>query len=1012
MSSPETRLDKLIAQLIEGPEARRHEVLTQIRGGRFDDPASLASRLIALIYGTYGVRTEVSSNLSPARRNVIAVTRSWMLSALIWCSRHDPRAAQTIADHVDLRREPKSFVRYWALAEAYLAEVGYLGRLVQVAKTDSVAEVSTLARSIAANPGDLTDEFRDAIQKGDWSDITAVLRALRFVPDAALVPAMCALLGSESAPQDEQGEILIALAHPDIVHIAAPLLKDSVGIPRFVRLAMDACSNQRFIPSDSFADLLNAFGEKQMVPALRAHLGDLAWGKAAGKLLDSMAHGASAAAALRVAGYSSDAVGHQVDRLGIAAEVRILTAIMLAREVTPPLAIGLFGAWGSGKSFFMQAMRAAGERLALQAAATPGSTFCASVVQIEFNAWHYADTNLWASLATFILDSLAARVVPAPDGEAALAQDLAGARAETRAAQLEQQAAAVRLEQEGKSLQDLKAQRESRELELAEITASEVATLIAADPELKASLQDAFVKLGLPAAWHNVEQLDRTIGAALDTGGRAAALFSQLTDPANRKIAIVTAFLLAALPLAAYAVNEFVADAGAMAITTAVIGQVSVAVVGFTRWLGRGLNVVNASLNQIRRARQQVEQLRARQRAIPTEAETRLAASIETLKAQEQTASMHLGAAAARVQAIETRLKELQEEKTLARFLADRTKSDDYRKHLGLISTVRGDFESLARRLGDPANAQVERIVLYIDDLDRCPAAKVVDVLQAVHLLLAYPLFVVVVGVDSRWLLQSLAAHYTELGSAATPQHYLEKIFQIPYSLEPMSDAGYGRLIGELMAGPSQPAAAAVTIAPATTARQPEASPAPVETDVRAAPALPPTRGEHQPVQSTARSPARDIEEDALVLQPWESRFAATLHPFIPSPRSAKRLSNVYRILKARVPSLRLHLFEGTAETPGEFQVPLLLLAVLISDSRAAAGWFQRRAGSARRRWRHGRGADGRCGRVSRPQPQRRKSPGGRELPARQKTAGRVDSARQAVLVRPGEMLLALPEFC
>jgi hypothetical protein len=289
MSSPETRLDKLIAQLIEGPEARRHEVLTLIRGGRFDDPASLASRLIAMIYGTYGVRTEVSSNLSPARRNVIAVTRSWMLSALIWCSRHDPRAAQTIADHVDLRREPKSFVRYWALAEAYLAQVGYLGRLVQVAKMDSVAEVSTLARTIAANPGALTEEFRQAIQTGDWSDITAVLRALRFVPDAALVPEICGLLGSESVPEDEQGEILIALAHPDIAHIAAPLLKDSVGIPRFVRLAMDACSNQRFIASDSFADLLNAFGEKQIVPALRAHLGDLAWGKAAGKLLDSMA---------------------------------------------------------------------------------------------------------------------------------------------------------------------------------------------------------------------------------------------------------------------------------------------------------------------------------------------------------------------------------------------------------------------------------------------------------------------------------------------------------------------------------------------------------------------------------------------------------------------------------------------------------------------------------------------------------------------------------------------------
>ncbi|MDB5932770.1 MAG: hypothetical protein JWQ01_114 [Massilia sp.] len=921
---PQTRIDKLIAQLIEGPEARRHELLTHIRAGRVEDPALLAARLIAEIGGAYSATTEVSSNQSAARRNDIALARSWMLSALAWCGGDDPRAAQAISDHVDLRREPKSFVRYWTLAEAYLAKPACLAALVRIAKEDTVAEVSTLARAIAARPGALTAEFRAVLMDGDWQDVVPVLRALRFVPDPVLVAPVCALVGANNVPADELGEVLIALAHPDVVHAAAPLLKNSPGIPRLVRLAIDACSNQRFIPSDSLADLLNAFGQEQMVPALRAHLGDPARGKAAGKLLDSMAQGASAAGAPRVAGYSSDAVGQQVDRLGIAAEVRILTAIVLARDVTPPLAIGLFGPWGSGKSFFMRAMREAGERLALQAAA-PTSTFCSRVVQIEFNAWHYADTNLWASLATFILDSLAARVVPPPDGEAMLAQGLASAQAQTRAAQLEQQAATLRLEQEGKSLQDLRAQREHRELRLAEITAAEVATLIAADPELKASLQEAFAELGLPAAWHNVEQLDRTIAAALDSGARASALFSQLMNPANRKIAIVTISLLLALPVAAYGVNRFVADAGAMAIATAVIGQVGVAVIGCARWLGRGVGVVSASLRQIERAKLQVEQLRARQRAIPTQAEAMLAASIEALKAQEQTASIHLGAAAARVQEIETRLKELREEKTLARFLLDRTRSDDYRKHLGLISTVRADFEALVKRLGDPANVQVERIVLYIDDLDRCPADKVVDVLQAVHLLLAYPLFVVVVGVDSRWLLESLSAHYKELGSAASPQHYLEKIFQIPYSLAPMNEAGYGRLIGELMAA-GMPAAATTSAA-----AQPGAGVEPFKQADLPGRIVPPATATAQPVE---------IEKDALVLTPWEGRFAASLHPFIPSPRSAKRLSNIYRILKARVPALRLHVFEGTAESPGQFQVPLLLLAVLISDSEGAARWF------------------------------------------------------------------------
>jgi hypothetical protein len=87
----------------------------------------------------------------------------------------------------------------------------------------------------------------------------------------------------------------------------------------------------------------------------------------------------------------------------------------------------------------------------------------------------------------------------------------------------------------------------------------------------------------------------------------------------------------------------------------------------------------------------------------------------------------------------------------------------------------------------------------------------VVEVLQAIHLLLAFPLFVVVVGVDSRWLLRSLRTRYRDvLGAAddqaahddmsdsehwaATPQNYLEKIFQISLCLRPMSSVGYADL--------------------------------------------------------------------------------------------------------------------------------------------------------------------------------------------------------------------------
>src|SRR4029079_9846997 len=130
---------------------------------------------------------------------------------------------------------------------------------------------------------------------------------------------------------------------------------------------------------------------------------------------------------------------------------------------------------------------------------------------------------------------------------------------------------------------------------------------------------------------------------------------------------------------------------------------------------------------------------------------------------------------------------------------AERAASDDYRSRLGLIATIRRDFERLARlqeewrkHPTEDSPPPIDRIVLYIDDLDRCTPRQVVEVLQAVHLLLALDLFVVVGGVDPRWLVRSLQEQYPKLldapdkgmevgdGWDASPEDYLEKIFGVP----------------------------------------------------------------------------------------------------------------------------------------------------------------------------------------------------------------------------------------
>ena len=184
-------------------------------------------------------------------------------------------------------------------------------------------------------------------------------------------------------------------------------------------------------------------------------------------------------------------------------------------------------------------------------------------------------------------------------------------------------------------------------------------------------------------------------------------------------------------------------------------------------------------------------------------------------------------------------MNELRPERRLSNFIEARTQSSDYRGQLGSVSLARRDFEKLSDIFTDAEalsansglstnedadlkslSSSIDRVVLFIDDLDRCDPEKVVDVLQAVHLLLAYPLFAVVVGVDQRCLKQSLRTRFKGLltpqreddtGQAgqedsaadpyelpATPLDYLEKIFHVVVQLPPMSAQGFGSLMEKL----------------------------------------------------------------------------------------------------------------------------------------------------------------------------------------------------------------------
>jgi len=252
----------------------------------------------------------------------------------------------------------------------------------------------------------------------------------------------------------------------------------------------------------------------------------------------------------------------------------------------------------------------------------------------------------------------------------------------------------------------------------------------------------------------------------------------------------------------------------------------------------------------------------------------------------------------------------------------------------------------------------IERIVLYIDDLDRCHPDKVVEVLQAVHLLLAFDLFVVIVAVDPRWLERSLyRAYVPELAETNlngmeaqhlrefSPQNYLEKIFQIPFSLAAMSSDGYVKLINDLVVTRSEFQARrekATPAAPSMEEGEGVGGSLPADGEPRAVtettPGTTDIEGQAPAVNDAPASPRemavapKPSRDEEVVFNDWEQAFLQALHPFVSTPRLAKRMINIYRLI-------RVHALEtawrDTFITPdGDYRAVLVLLAVNIGHPR------------------------------------------------------------------------------
>lgn len=513
--------------------------------------------------------------------------------------------------------------------------------------------------------------------------------------------------------------------------------------------------------------------------------------------------------AVYYAGLLAD-VARGEDRLGVSAEVDTICNVIMARDVAPPLSIGLFGNWGTGKSFFMSLMRdriahlaKISEQLHLEGTE---AELCVEVCQIEFNAWHYIDSNLWASLASRIFDQLAAAYDE--PGFNQVMSDLPSMRA-----------ISGQLRDQRRQLQD---RVEKLEAEIAEAQPVGIKNLTLAGISkardefsngIPDSVGDLLEKAGVSK--DKIKELDE--GLPRINSASSLSLFLLRRGRWTVRLALLVALLVVVVgpSLAAGLLHPYVGSAAAW--VSGWVGSLAAA----TLVAGPALNRASNVLQVVADLAKNVDEDRQKSAIAQQEGLRKRIADIQ-----------------GEIDDLDARIQAVADANSLQAFALKRHGDDDYRREEGTLAVFRRDLEELSRKLTPPpaggpvpeaSGPDLERIILYIDDLDRCPPARVVEVLQAIHLLLAFPLFVVVVGADPRWLLKSLHTHYRSiLGSAewndgtddpaadghwaATPQNYLEKIFQIPFCLRPMSSDGYSSLvaadIGQLTASDASPAPA------------------------------------------------------------------------------------------------------------------------------------------------------------------------------------------------------------
>lgn len=524
-----------------------------------------------------------------------------------------------------------------------------------------------------------------------------------------------------------------------------------------------------------------------------------------------------------------------VDRLGIEVELSAIADAMALESMNPPLVVGILGGWGAGKSYAMHLIQKRLREISsvplLQDKGGSGEgeslsdfPYVGHLYKVNFDAWTYAKANLWASLMQKILSDLDAQlqieeVLKACKKELRDGYDvwrIFDSYSETQRSRILKELQATessdeevnnkapieevlwsRLERSRHSaIEKLNTARNDLET-LEKVFTEDLPALkeSAAKKKFKADLGVSFAK-NIRTAFLDDEN-DKSAFPDFADIKKTIPIFEMLKEPQ------FTLFFVASFLITVF-IDKFPTEYFQLALPSGLLAYLAASWKGFqkaTSWLQEQKTQYETKVKEARESISKFDTLKQGEhyqslcQALDLDGKN---PDLKTLEAQYKTLKERCTAdveEAKRLVGLTARAPSLKQ------FIKQKIGSGIYEEKLGLVHQVQKDLEELTdaflppKHLNDKQSQEElfprgkPRVILFIDDLDRCPPDRVVEVLEAAQLLVKTRLFVVVLGMDVRYITRALEKEYKDIlvrDGDPSGLDYIEKIVQIPYRVPPI----------------------------------------------------------------------------------------------------------------------------------------------------------------------------------------------------------------------------------